>query len=83
MMVIAFSTAASLIPPRIAMAPVRSRNRDSVTLSSVLIVTLTPALSRIAAFSSSRPITSALPPGLSTMVSDTGIFFFASTSATR
>ena len=77
------SAAASVMPPRTAMAPVRRKNRDSVMQSSVLIATVTPALSRMAAFSSSRPIVSALPPGLSTSVSDTGIFFFASTSATR
>jgi hypothetical protein len=52
-------------------------------LSSVLIATTTPALSRIAAFSSSRPIVSAFPPGLSISVSDTGTFFFARMSATR
>ena len=65
------------------MAPVRRKNRDSVMASSVLIATGTPALSRIAAFSSSKPIVSALPPGLSISVSDTGIFFFARISATR
>ena len=83
MIVSARSAAASLIPPRRAMLPVRRKNRLSVIESSVLMQTGTPALSRIAAFSSSSPIVSALPPGLSISVSDTGIFFFANTSATR
>ena len=83
MSVSALRAAASVIPPRTAIAPVRSRNRDSVIPSSVLIATCTPAFSRIAAFSSSSPIVSALPPGLSMSVSDAGIFFFARISATR
>ena len=71
------------MPPRTAIAPVRRRKRDSVTKSSVLMATSTPAFSRMAAFSSSRPMASALPPGLSSSVNETGIFFFASSSAMR
>ena len=57
---------------------VRSRNRDSVTKSSVLMASLTPAFSRMAAFCSIRSSTSGLPPGLSGRVSETGIFRLAS-----
>ena len=39
-MVSALSAADSLMPPRTAIAPVRRKNRDSVMLSSVLIVTV-------------------------------------------
>ncbi len=52
-------------------------------LSSVLIVTVTPAFASTAAFSSRSPIVSGLPPGLSMSVSDTGMRFFARMSATR
>ena len=65
------------------MAPVRRKKRDSVMKSSVLMATFTPALLRIAAFSSRRPIASGLPPGLSISVSDTQMPRLANSSAMR
>ena len=49
------------------------QERDSVTESSVLIASLTPAFSSRVAFCSIMSSISALPPGLSGMVSETGI----------